>query len=120
MADQELREWASTITLDDIYSQPQRNDIRQEVFVDGWLYNHPVGAQDLNQILNLLTKAAPPTYALPQLYPDSAPIPSVAVEMLGQSIIESEMPNAYALYGDTLPDLSTSAPAGFTYIIRKS
>ena len=120
MADQELKSWAGTVSIDGLTNSPQRRDILDEEFLNGWLRNTTVSAQQLNSILYLLSTNALPHPNCASLFPDSTTVPSVALELNGQSITESEYPNAYALYGSTLPNISGDAPTGFTYIIRAS
>jgi hypothetical protein len=120
MADQALKIWANTINIDSLTNAPQRREISDEEFQDGWLRNANISAQQLNSMFFLLSLYSNPFASAPVLYPDSLAIPDEALELNGQSITEATYPNAYSIYGASLPDLTGDAPTGFTYIIRAS
>ena len=120
MALQELKIWAKTLNNDMLTLTDQRRDIEDEEFLDGWLRTSPASSQQMNQLFYLLTTYANPFPNAPVIYPSALDIPSVALEMNGQTITEEDYPNAFAIYGGTLPNITASAPTGFTYIIRGS
>lgn len=120
MAEQELEIWANQLTKDALTDTFQRREIFPEEFKDGWLRTESISAQQLNQLFYLLSVYSNASTNAPILYPTSVSIPITSLEMNGQIIAEVNYPNAFALYGTNLPDLATGAPAGFTYIIRKS
>jgi hypothetical protein len=120
MADQPLKIWANTLSVDGLTNITQRKTLSDEEYQDGWLRNANVSTHQLNTLFYLLTTYANPFPNAPVLYPDSLAIPEGALEMDGQGITEADYPNAYSIYGTTLPDLTGDAPTGFTYIIRAS
>ena len=120
MADQPLKTWASELVIDNASAAPQRRPLRDEEFQTGLLRLMSLSAQQLNQLLYLLTINSKSNPSVPELWPTAQPIPDESLEMDGQTITAADYPNAFAVYGATLPDITGSAPAGFTYIIRKS
>ncbi|BAV80955.1 hypothetical protein [Vibrio phage RYC] len=119
MTDQVLKVWAATEYEDQVAMNTQRRPLEDEEFDQGWLRNDGASAQQWNQLFYLLTSASAPSYVSPVLYPTSLPIDgSVAKEMNGQGLVESESPTLFEAYGSNLPDLRGSAPTGFTYVVR--
>ena len=51
----DLKLWAENIVIDPVYSSPQRTTIEDEYWLNGWLRDVPVSAQELNQLFYLLT-----------------------------------------------------------------
>ena len=117
MATQQLKIWAEQLTIDGLSNAPQRKELSTEEFLDGWLRNDSISAQQLNTILHLLTMYSSPFLSTAYCVP-STPIPEGSLELNGQAITEVDYPNAYAAYGATLPDITSEAPTGFTYVIR--
>lgn len=116
---QELLIWSESLRTDGVTGRQQRRSLSPTEFNNGVLYGQTLSTQQLNQILYLLTVHANPSPAVPVLFPDTAAIPDVALEMNGQAIsptyeILSEV------YGANLPDITGDAPTGFTYIVRKA
>jgi len=120
MADQQLEIICSDIFVDGVTGVAQRKDLSGEEFRDGWLYKQSISAQQFNQMQYLLSLWSNPQSNAPSLFPSASPIPDIALEMNGQAILEVDYPNAFSVYGATLPDITADAPTGFTYIIRKS
>lgn len=118
MANQELKIWSEDVKNDPIAGNQQRRLITDEEFLDGWLRLTGVSYQQLNQLFYLLTNYAAPVDTAPYLHFSSISVPDSALEMNGQAITEVDNPILYTYYGGTLPDITASAPAGFTYIVR--
>lgn len=51
----DLKLWAENIVIDPVYSSPQRTPIEDEYWLNGWLRDVPVSAQELNQLFYLIT-----------------------------------------------------------------
>jgi len=115
---QELRLWAEQINIDGVTNMPQRRSLSNAEFRDGWLYGQTISAQQLNQILYLLTVYSNSSPAVPTLFPTAHPIPGIALEMNGQATGDNEI--LTDVYGVSLPDISGDAPTGFTYIVRQA
>ena len=119
MANQELKIWANTLDIDGVAGNAQRRDLIEEEFIDGWKRLAGVSYQQLNQLFYLLTSSSAPIDTAPYLhYTVGNPVPSVALEMNGQTITEAANPILFGYYGGTLPDLRSEAPTNFTYLVR--
>jgi len=114
---QELKIWSEEFKVDLVTGMPQRRSLTTAEFRDGWLYGQTASAQQVNQILYLLTVYANPSPAVPVLFPTTQPIPDIAIEMDGQSTADNVILSE--VYGSFLPDITGDAPTGFTYIVRK-
>lgn len=115
---QELRVWSETLITDSVNGSPQRRQLIDSEFNRGWTYQQTVTAQQVNQLMYLLTIYSSPSPATPFVYPDTLPVPDIALEMNGQatpagSILEE-------MYGANLPNIVADAPTGFTYIVRNA
>ena len=120
MADQLFKTWAEKKKNDNLTSSDQRRDIKDEEFQDGWLRLKSVSAQQLNQLFYLASVNCNASYGAPELRYSAAGVPDTALEMNGQAITQLGYPNLFSIYGAALPDLTSEAPSGFTYIVRKS
>lgn len=120
MAIQDLKIWAEELTVDGVTGIKQRRKLNGEEFRDGILRQVTFSSQQYNSLQFLLTLYSNPFHLCPVLVPTSISIPNEALEMDGQTITALDFPNAFAVYGATLPDLRPDAPSGFTYVIRKS
>ena len=116
---QELKIWSEVLVKDEVTQITQRFDIAPEQFKEGLLRNYGLSAQQYNQLMYLLSSYAAPSPICPFLFPEAAPIPTIALEMDGQVIVPEITPELSAAYGSTLPNLKDEAPAGFTYLVRK-
>lgn len=117
---QDLEIFAKDDVLDGVTGVFQKEIIQDNLWASGWTRNQVFAIQELNTLLYLLTTYASPSPLAPTLWPTSATVPTLALELDGRTITEQDYPNAYNLYGATLPDLTADAPTGFTYIIRGS
>ena len=119
MATQEIDIWADTIVLDPIKGNPQRRDIRDEEWLQGWLRMSGVSPQQLNSLFNLLTHYSPPSDICPYPYPDSKPLGDKILKMDGVTTITQEgSPVLYEEYGATLPDMTADNLTGFVWVVR--
>jgi len=105
------------------YSSPddelsQRRDLYGDEFSDGLPRQVSPSVLQLDQILNLLSISALPSFGVPVLHPDTLPLESNTIYAEGQTITETNNHVLYSLYGGTLPDLSGDAPTGFRYVFR--
>lgn len=120
MANQDLEVWSSQLAADAVAGNQQRRPLTEEEFIEGWKRLFGVSNQQLNQLFYLLSSYAAPIDTAPYLhYTVGTSIPSVALEMNGQTINSTDTPELFAYYGSTLPDLTTTAPTNFTYLVRK-
>lgn len=115
---QELKVWSETLVIDNVNSSPQRRQLIDSEFNRGWTYQQTVTAQQVNQLMYLLTIYSSPSPATPFLYPDTLPIPAIALEMDGQATPPDSI--LADMYGANLPDIVADAPTGFTYIVRNA
>lgn len=114
----ELRKWASIPVYDEETGVLQVRDLNLEEWSYGWLRNVSISAQQLNSLFNQITSNSNPVTCSPYLHLKSKPIPEEAIEM-GSSISQDVYPILFEYYGSTLPDITSEAPTGFTYIVRK-
>lgn len=116
-----LKIWCEELKVDGVTEVNQRRPLVEEEFQNGWLRKQPVSTQQVNQLFKELTSYAKSVRCAPDLFytGNGNTIPSIALEMNGQSITESEYPVLYSFYGTTLPDLTAAAPTDFTYTVRK-
>lgn len=119
MALQLLKVWANNILADSLEGNNQVRSIRDEEWVQGWGRNSGVSSQQLNSLFRLLTQHSAPSDICPYLYPDTELVQSNALELNGQTITQAVTPVLYDIYGTTLPDIASTAPTGFTWIVRK-
>lgn len=119
MALQILKVWASNIIPDSVKGNNQAREIKDEEWFQGWGRLAGVSAQQVNSLFRLITQHSAPSDICPYLYPSSSFIYSNTLEMNGQVITEEETPVLFATYGSNLPDITSEAPTGFIYVIRK-
>lgn len=120
MPEDDLKIWAEEEIIDGVTGTPQKRTLNGEEFNDGILNLVTFTAQQYNSLQFLLTLYSNPFYLCPVLVPTSISIPNESLEMNGQAILVTVTPNAFEIYGANLPDLTSDAPTGFTYVIRKS
>lgn len=118
MAAQSLGIWAEVVTIDNQTNTPQRRMITLEEWRDGLLRDASFSAQQYNSIMNVLSSHSSPNSNSPYLLRTSEDVPDYALEMNGQSFLQADAPELYDIYTGTLDDMTTDAPAGYTYIIR--
>ena len=118
MATQEIDIWADTIVLDPIKGNPQRRDIRDEEWLQGWLRMSGVSPQQLNSLFNLLTHYSPPSDICPYPFPSTGTTTDKMKVMNGQGITQEESPFLFEEYGATLPDMTSDNLTGFVWVVR--
>lgn len=116
---QALEVWCREKVTDAASETENRRDVVPEETVNGWVRLGTVSTQQANSLFYLVTSHSKPNPFSPELHHNAQPIPSVAMEWVdGGAIVEADTPELYEYYGATFPVLG-SAPAGWTYIVRK-
>lgn len=82
----DLKLWAENIVIDPIYSTPQRATIEDEYWLNGWLREVPVSAQELNQLFYLITDIIKNDSLVPSLNLEDVPDKAAARVNLGLDI----------------------------------
>lgn len=118
MADQNLKIWALNTVLDGVKGNAQKRLIQAEEWLQGIGRLQGVTNQIFNSTLNLLTHYAAPADTCPYPYSASAPIPDEALHMNGQTISQTEQPELFKVYGNTLPDMTADNLIGHIWLVR--
>jgi hypothetical protein len=119
MAIQDLKVWCEEAVNDGVTNTDNRRDITSEESQNGWVRGGSVSTQQLNSMFYLTSLCSSPYWHTPFLVTDTVTLDAdVALEMNGQAITQGDNPELYAIYGSTLPDMSTDAPSGFYYAVR--
>lgn len=116
-----LKIWCQELKVDGVTEAVQRRSLLDEEYENGWLRKQTVSTQQINGLFHQLTGYAKSVRCAPDLFytGNGNSIPSIALEMNGQSITQEEYPVLFDFYGSTLPDLTSDAPTDFTYTVRK-
>lgn len=116
----ELPIWAEIAVEDGVTGTDNRRALLGEEAVNGWVRNGTVSVQQLNSLFYYLTLHSSPYAFSPYLMSTTYTTPSNAYDMDGSTFTEDDAPNLYEIYAGTLPDLSSEAPTGHKWVIRKS
>lgn len=119
MSIQELPVWSEEIVSDPVTESEQRRSLLPEEFLHGFLRQQTISTQQFNSLMFLLSSYAAPSPFCMYLWDSSKPIPDVAIEANGQATDSMTMPQLAEFYGVSLPNAASSAPVGFTYLLRK-
>ena len=116
---QDLDVFARELVIDGLTGIDHRFEISEEKLRTGYERGAPLGTQEFNQLMMLITAHLPPLPCLPYVVLSTVELPSYVLECNGSTAIDQETyPNAYNMYGDTTPDLSDWAPSGWLTVIR--
>lgn len=116
---QNLKIWAKSLTPDPEKGNTQRRIIKDEEFESGMLKGESFSAHIINQMFFLFSSHSTPHPNCVFLLKDGITVPDTLLKMDGSVIIESEAPVLHALYGGTLPDLTSQNITGHVWVIRK-
>lgn len=120
MADQVLKRWSSETALDPVKGNAQRRQIQEEEWLLGWLRLKGVTAQQLNQLLFLITSHSSPVTCSPYQQRSDQPVNSETLVFDGVTeVAQTEAPIVFGLYGSPLPDYSAYALPDHVWVIRK-
>lgn len=118
MADQNLKIWALNTVLDGVKGNAQKRLIQAEEWLQGWGRLNGVTNQHLNSLFNMITHYAAPIDTCPYPYKDTAIIPDEALHMNGQTISQTDQPELFKVYGNTLTDMTADNLTGHIWIVR--